>query len=240
MIRLLILCVAMLASNSFAAEIRLASAANFYPTLNKIKLQFEKNTGHKLTIIRGSTGKLYAQIVRGAPYDIFFSADSVRPEKLVSQGKSYKQQSGIYAIGLLALWKPDLDSSQEIREQLMSGKFNKLAIANPRTAPYGKAAVQALKAMELYQQVKNKLVYGENISQTLQFVQSGAADMGLVARAHVKHDMYWEIDSYFHQPIVQKYVILKQSKHPELAMAFIQFMQTPDIQSLIRADGYQL
>jgi len=225
-------------------EIRIATAANFYPTLKKIKKSYEAITDNKLTIIRGSTGKLYAQIVRGAPYDIFFSADSLRADRLVKQGKSLQLEKGkhslVYAQGRLALWRADADSSQELREQLMSGSFSKLAIANPKTAPYGKASVEALKAMELYEEIKHKLVYGENISQTLQFVQSGAVDLGFVARAYVKHDIYWEIDSYHHQPIKQKVILLKQSTEPKVAREFLQYIQSEAIKKLIINDGYEL
>ena len=221
-----------------AIELKVATAANFYSTLNKIKLEYEKNTQHSITIIRGSTGKLYAQIINGAPFDIFFSADSKRVDRLVRKNKTVDGEATIYAVGQLALWRPDINSSQELRQRLMSGDFKKLAIANPKTAPYGRASVQTLKSMELYQSVKNKLVYGENISQALQFVQSGAADMGLVARPHVIHDIYWEVETYLHKPIKQKMVILKQSKQVEIAKDFLASIKSKEIQKLIREEGY--
>lgn len=223
-------------------DLRIATAANFYPTLKKIKHNYEAITNNKITIIRGSTGKLYAQIMQGAPYDIFFSADSARADLLVRKSKTIEinknQKTFVYAVGRLVLWRPDADSSQQLREQLMNNKFKKLAIANPRTAPYGKASIEALKAMEIYESVKHKLVYGENISQTMQFTQSGAADIGLVAMSYAKHDLYWEIDSYLHKPINQKVVLLKQAKHPQVAKEFLQYIQSPAIQKLIAADGY--
>lgn len=228
------------AEKATSVELRIATAANFYPTLTKLKRLYEKQSGHRIIIIRGSTGKLYAQIIRGAPYDIFLSADSHRADKLVKQGKSLNAQSWVYAIGQLALWRADADSSLQLREQLESGNFKKLAIANPRTAPYGKASIQVLKSMELYESVKNKLVYGENISQTYQFVQSGAADIGLVPRAYVKHDMYWEVDTWLHQPVKQKMLILKQTEQPEQAKAFIDFLLSSDGKKIIVADGYQV
>ena len=227
-----------------AAEIRIATAANFYPTLNRIKQSYEAITDNKVIIIRGSTGKLYAQIIQGAPYDIFFSADSARVDKLVKLGKSIdyekNKSSFVYATGQLALWRPDAESSQQLREILNQGDFNKLAIANPKTAPYGKASVEALKAMELYSEVKQKLVYGENISQAMQFVQSGAADIGFVARSYANNDIYWEIDHYLHQSIKQKVLILKQARDVETAKAFLQYMQSPAIKKLIINDGYGL
>ncbi len=225
-----------------ATEIRIATAANFYPTLKKIKQSYEEITKNKVTIIRGSTGKLYAQIIRGAPYDIFFSADSARVDKLVKQGKALEfvenKKSYIYATGALALWQPGADSSQQLRALLMNGEFNKLAIANPKTAPYGKASIEALKTMELYDEIKDKLVYGENISQTLQFVQSGAAELGFVARPYVNNEIHWEIDSYLHRPIRQKVVLLKQAKQIEVAKEFLQYLQSPAIRKIIISDGY--
>lgn len=224
-------------------ELRIATAENFYPTLNKIKNNYEAITNNKITIIRGSTGKLYAQIMQGASYDIFFSADSVRADRLVKKSKtieiSENKQTFVYAIGRLVLWRPDADSSQQLREQLINNKFKKLAIANPKTAPYGKASVEALKAMELYEVVKHKLVYGENVSQTMQLIQSGSADIGLLAIPYAKHDLYWEIDSYLHKPINQKVVLLKQVKQPQVAKEFLQYIQSPAIKKLIAADGYE-
>ena len=235
----------MLSQNTVnAAEIRIATAANFYPTLKKITQSFEDITDNKVTVIRGSTGKIYAQIIHGAPYDIFFSADSARIDKLVKQGKSIDYETGkksfVYAMGRLALWKPDAESSQQLRELLIKGNFNKLAIANPKIAPYGKASIEVLKELELYEEIKHKLVYGENISQARQFVQSGAADLGFVARSHVNTDIYWEVDSYQHKPIKQKVVLLKQSKQIKVAKEFMQYLQSPAIKKVITADGYSL
>lgn len=222
----------------YAGGIRVATAANFYPVLNKIKKRFEEETSHSVTIIRGSTGKLYAQILRGAPYDVFLSADSARVDKLVKQGKSLEGKSYVYAVGQLALWQPDATNSQILREKLFSGEFNKLAIANPKTAPYGKASIEALKTLEIYDNVKDKLVYGENISQALQFVDSGAADIGFIARAYVYDSIYWEVDTYLHKPITQKMIVLKQAKDPQVAELFISYMQSAEIKKLIEANGY--
>lgn len=221
-----------------AAELRIVTASNFYPTLNKIKQEYENTSEDKIKIIRGSTGKLYAQIILGAPYDVFLSADSERADKLVAKGKSYDKKSYVYATGQLALWRADANSSQELREQLYEGRFNKLAIANPKTAPYGRAAIEALKAMELYEEVKDRLVYGENIAQTLQFVQSGAADLGFVAKSYVVDDIYWQIDDYLHNPLQQKMLILKQTKQPDSAKKFIKYIQSDEAKKIISTSGY--
>lgn len=237
---LLVCCLVLIQSTLTAAELRIASAANFYPTLQKITTEYAKQTGHTVTLIRGSTGKLYAQIMRGAPYDVFFSADSQRADKLVENGRSINDVAKIYAIGQLALWKPDAASAEELKQLLQSGEFKKLAVANPKTAPYGKAAIETLKSMGLYAKVKNRLVYGENISQTLQFVESGAADLGFVARSHVNAQIYFSVDNKMHQPIEQKMLVLKQSTEATVAVDFMRFMQTPEVQKIIKQDGYDL
>jgi len=223
-----------------ADEIRVATAANFYPLLSEIKKMYESRSEHRLTIIRGSTGKLYAQIVRGAPFDVFLSADSLRADKLVKLGKALDDKAYIYAIGKLALWKPNADSSMMIKELLTEGQFRKLAIANPKTAPYGKASVEALKAMEIYEDVKNKLVYGENITQTYQFVETGAAELGFVARSYVAGDIYWEVDKYLHKPVNQKMLVIKKSSHKQAAKEFIEYLLSSEAQSLIKASGYDI
>jgi len=227
-----------------AEEIRIATASNFYPTLKKIKLSYEGMTGHKLIIVRGATTNLYAQIIRDEPYDIFFSADSDHVDKLVKQGKSINyekdKKSLVYATGRLVLWRADVDSSQQLREMLNDGYFNKLVIANPKTELYGKASVEALKALELYESVKPKLIYANHISQVRQIVQSGEADIGLVSSSSVNQDIHWEIDSYLHRPIKQKAVILKQSIQFDVAREFLQYIQSPAIKKLITSDGYVL
>lgn len=233
-------CLFLIHTTLLAGELRIASAANFYPTLSKIASTFSETGGDKITIIRGSTGKLYAQIIRGAPYDVFFSADSARADKLVEQGHSFNNSSQVYAIGQLALWSPQSKSAQQLEKLLHSGNFNKLAIANPKTAPYGLAALEALQAMGLYEKVKHKLVYGENIAQTLQFVESGAAELGFVARSHVNEQIFFAIDTQLHQPVTQKMLILKQTKQPALAKRFVEFLQTPEVTEMIKQDGYQL
>ncbi len=223
-----------------ATELRVATAANFYHTLDKIKTEFEKNSEHRITIIRGSTGKLYAQIMHGAPYDLFFSADTARADKLIEAGKADKKFARVYARGELVLWKPESTSPEQLHKRLMSNEFNKLAIANPKTAPYGKAAVETLKELGIYQQVKSKLVYAENIAQAVQYVESGAADIGLVARSLVNDSVYWQVKQQMHEPIEQKMLILKQSNHMTAAKAFYEFMQSQKVIDLIRSDGYSI
>ncbi len=226
-----------------SVTLRLAAAANFYPTLKKIASRYEQKSNNKIRIIRGSTGKLYAQIINGAPYDIFLSADSARVDKLVEQGYGINNKNNrwsiVYAIGQLVLWKPNIANVQKTKQQLLSGNFKKLAIANPKTAPYGKAAVETLKSLGIYDSIKNKLVYGENIAQVMQFVQTGAADIGLLAKSYINKDKVWNIESHMHQPIVQKATILKQTDNINAAQDFMDYMQSDDIIKIILNDGYK-
>jgi len=221
-----------------AEELHVAVAANFYSTANLIKQQFEKENNDTLIIIRGSTGKLYAQIKHGAPYDIFLAADSKRPALLEQENLILHNSRKTYAIGQLALWSKN---NNKPLEQLKQNNFNKLAIANPKIAPYGQASIDTLKYLGLYNQVIKKLVYGENISQAYQFVQSGSADLGLVALSQIKNSnyVYWLPPGNSHQALEQQLVILKSSKHPELARRLSQFILSQDIQELVRQQGYE-
>ena len=221
-----------------AGEVMVATAANFYPTLNRIKPMFEQQTGDTVKIIRGSTGKLYAQIMHGAPYDIFLAADTHRPDLLIKQQKVESSDGKIYARGQLVLWKPGADDGESLKSKLISGEFNKLAIANPKTAPYGRAAIETLKAMGAYEMAKSRLVYAENIAQALHFVQSGAADLGLIAKSLVNNDEYWSVDSTLHEPIEQKMVLTQRGKTNSSARKFFEFMQSDIVQKQIAADGY--
>lgn len=223
-----------------ADELKIASAANFYHTLEKIKTEFEKKSEHRVTIIRGSTGKLYAQIMHGAPFDLFLSADIARADKLIEEAKSVDGFARVYARGQLVLWSPGGESAEAIRQKLISGQFNKLSIANPKTAPYGKAAIDTLESLQLMKQLKGKIVYAENIAQAVQYVESGAADLGLVARSLVNDKTYWSIEEENHTPIEQKMLILKRTEHLSAAKAFYEFMQSEQVLELIRKDGYSI
>lgn len=222
-----------------ANNLRVAVASNFYPTLTLIKTRFEQATPHSLTLIRGSTGKLYAQIVHGAPYDVFLAADVNRPLKLEQADLIVPGSRLSYAYGALALWRPD-STSQNIKQRFDDGLYQRLAIANPKIAPYGAAALQWLAQTTSIESVRPKLVYGENIAQTYQFVDSGSADLGLVALSQViNHSDYWPVDSFRHQPLEQQMVTLKSSLNQSLALEFQQFLQSDPIRQLIRNQGYQ-
>lgn len=221
-----------------ADNLTVAVASNFYPTLNLIKSRFEQAYPHTLTAIRGSTGKLYAQIIHGAPYDVFLAADVKRPIILEQAGKTVTNSRITYAIGALALWRPH-STTRQIEHLFNQGDFRHLAIANPKTAPYGAAAMQWLEQTGRLNSLRPRLVFGENIAQTFQFVDSGSADLGLVALSQlVQQSGYWTIDSNTHQPLEQQMVILKSAHNLPLALQFLQFVQSEPIRQLIQQQGY--
>ena len=158
-------------SSARGEEVRVAVAANFLTTFNAIARQFEDETGHKVLVSPGSSGKLYVQIQNDAPFDLFFSADARRPELLEEEGIAIRGSRFTYAVGRVTLWSPEpLFIKNDGKTVLSQGDFEYLAIANPKTAPYGQAAVQILKALHVWEQLRDRLVYGENIGQAFQFV----------------------------------------------------------------------
>jgi molybdate transport system substrate-binding protein len=225
-----------------AAGIRVAVASNFARAVTTISKRFEANTGHKVTLIFGSTGKLYAQVKNGAPFDAFFAADVRRPELLEKEGLALPGSRFTYAIGKVVLWSPKagyIDSEGNVLEQR---KFRHLAIANPKLAPYGKAAREVLQALGLWDGLRGRLVRGENIVQTFQFVKSGNAELGFVAYSQVKRPghpiegSWWEVPQALYTPIEQQAVLLKKSK---VARAFLSFVRSDEVRELIRDYGYK-
>lgn len=228
---------------SMAAEIRLAVASNFANAITTLAERFESNTGHKVTLIFGSTGKHYAQIKHGAPFDAFFAADVRRPERLEKEGVAVPGSRFTYAVGKLVLWSPKpgyVDAQAQVLEQK---QFHYLAIANPELAPYGKAAQQVLQARGLWDGLQGHIVRGENISQAFQFVKSGNAELGFVAYSQVKRPeqpfegSFWKVPQVLYTPIEQQAVLLKESK---AARAFLLFMQTGEALKIIHEYGYDV
>jgi len=226
---------------SFAEDIRVAVASNFSSAMTTLAQRFEADTGHKVTLIPGSTGKHYAQIKHGAPYDVFLAADTKRPEILEQEGLALPGSRFTYAIGKIILWSPIagiVDSEGKVLEQ---GAFRYLAIANPRLAPYGKAAQQVLQKRGLWGPLKGKIVRGENIGQTFQFVGSGNAEMGFVAYSQLKRPgqsiagSFWEVPESLYDPIEQQAVLLKNNK---AARKFLLFMKSDWARDMIHRFGY--
>jgi len=228
-----------------AAEVKVAVAANFAQTLKEISTVFEKDTGHKLAITQGSTGKLYAQISQGAPFEVFLSADDETPEKLVTEGKAINGTRFTYAIGRLALWSPKPDLVDEGGQVLKTDKFRFLAIANARVAPYGRAAVQVMQKLGVLASIEPRVVQGESITQTFQFVSTGNAQLGFVALSQIndngkiKTGSAWIVPENMHEPLRQDAVLLNPGKDSAAATALLNFLKSEKAKKIIAAHGYQ-
>lgn len=229
-----------------AAEATVAVAANFAEPIKAIAAVLEKTTGHTIRISLGPTGGLYTQIRNGAPFDVFLAADAERPAMLEKEGLTQPGTRFTYAIGKLVLWSAREDRVDSEGAVLRAPDLGKVAIANPRTAPYGAAAVQAMEKLGLRASLQSRLVQGESIGQTFNFVKTGNADVGFVAMAQVlsggrlKEGSMWVVPQDFYQPIRQDAVLLKRGESNEAAQALIRLLQSPDIKDLIRSYGYDL
>ncbi len=230
-----------------AAETSVAVATNFLAPMKQLAQTFEQETGHKLKLSFASSGKLFAQIRHGAPYDLFFSADAEKPQRLVEAGSASAEYHFTYAIGRLALWSNKHHESPLPPEQIKLGDYRKLAIANPKHAPYGRAAKETLMTLKLYEQVRTKLVVGENIGQAYQFIGSGNAELGFVALSQLKQgknkshaSSYWVVPEQMHQPIVQDAVLLKRGSSNAAAHEFLRFIRSDQAKTVLEAYGYRV
>jgi molybdate transport system substrate-binding protein len=226
-----------------ADEVRIAAAANFTSTMNSLKPLFEKQRGHQVVVSYGSTGKLYTQIINGAPFDILLSADDERPLQLEREGYSVPGSRFTYAVGQLTLWSSDPSLVDAKGHVLRGAHFTRLAIANPKTAPYGAAALEVLTALGLHQQVKPRLVQGDNIAQTWQFVATGNAQLGFVAHAQVieaNKGSWWQVPQSLYTPIRQDAVLLKQGAGNPAATAFLDFLRGSAARGVIERSGYAI
>ncbi len=226
-----------------ADEIRVAVASNFRQAMVDLAVRFEAVSGHSLVVSAGSTGKHYAQIINGAPFDAFFSADAERPARLERERRIVPGSRFTYALGKIVLWSPREGFVDPAGRILRSGAFNHLAIANPKLAPYGEAARQVLEGLGLWDALGGKLVRGENIAQTFQFVVSGNAELGFVSRAQLMTPdgsfggSGWEPPQSLYDPIDQQAVLLKETRAGLALMAFVRSQQT---RALIRSYGYDV
>lgn len=226
-----------------ADVLQVAVASNFAPVLEKLAPVFEQKSGHSVTIISGATGQHYTQIVNGAPFDIFLSADAERPQMLEKEGHAITGSTFTYALGKLVLWSNTPDLVDEMGAVLVNGDFKHLAIASPKLAPYGKAAQETLLHMDVWEGLQDRLVQGENITQTLQFVQTENAELGFIAYSQwleIDPDnkgSHWEVPADFYSPIIQQGVLLHDSP---AARDFIAFLQSAEGIAMIRLAGYEL
>lgn len=227
-----------------AAQVQVAVAANFTAPMQVIAADFEKATGHKAQLAFGATGKFYAQIRNGAPFEVLLAADDETPARLEKEGLGVSGSRFTYAIGQLALWsaKPGyVDAKGEVLKQ---GVFAHLALANPKFAPYGAAAVETLTKLGLLGSVENKFVQGENIAQTFQFISTGNAELGFVALSQVveggkiKSGSAWIVPASLHSPIRQDAVVLTKGKDNLAAAALIKFLKTDQARAVIQSYGY--
>ena len=249
MIRVILaLCLFVVTSVNLAAaeEITIAAASNLNFAFREVATEYEQASGNQVRLTFGSSGNFYAQIQNGAPFDLFFSADIEYPQKLEEAGLTVPGSLYQYAVGRIVLWtgyESRIDVTKGI-EALREPTVKKVAIANPKHAPYGRAAVTAMEYFKVYDQVKDKLVLGENISQAAQFIESGACDIGIIALslavtpAMKSKGTYWEIPAGAHLPLEQAVVILKSSKQQESAKQFIAYIKGVQGQEIMRRNGF--
>ena len=228
-------------------QVRVAAAADLKFAMKELAAEFEKQTRTKVDVTYGSSGNFFSQIQNGAPFDLFFSADIEYPRKLETAGLAEPGTLYEYAVGRIAIWMPaeaKLDVAKLGWNALLDSSVKKVAVANPDHAPYGRAAVTALRKAEIYAQVKMKLVYGENVSQAAQFVQSGNAQAGIVAISlalspGMNGGKTWRIPAEMHPAIEQGALVLKSAKNKEAARAFLEFARTKKAHKILTKYGFE-
>jgi molybdate transport system substrate-binding protein len=232
-----------------AQEITVAAAADMSAALPELVDAYTKKTGQTVKLSFGASGNLTNQIENGAPFDIFFSADEQYPQQLIKEGLAFNDTLYRYAVGRLVLWIPN-DSPLVLSElginALLDPSIKKIAIANPATAPYGRAAEATLRHYEIYDHVSSRLVVGESIRQAAQFVESGNAQAGLIALSHAlapalkDRGRYWKVPLDAYPTLNQAAVVLTRSKQPDGARKFLDFLRTPEATSLLTSYGFSL
>ena len=233
------------AGQVLAGDVSVAVASNFSAPMKQLIGQFEMRTGHKVSVAYGGTGQLYAQIRHGAPFDVFLSADQTTPERLMAEGMAVAGSQRTYAVGRLVLWSSGQNVVDSQGKVLRDGDFKHLAIANPKLAPYGRAAIETLQSLGLWQALEKKLVEGKNISQAYQFVVTGNATLGFVAMSQVfahgriARGSGWVVPQRLYAPIRQDLVLLRGAKLNKAANDLIQFIRSPAAEDVIRRFGYQ-
>lgn len=239
-------CLLLLATTAHAEKITIAAAADLKFAMDEIITSFKKSSpGHELEVIYGSSGKFHTQVQQGAPYDLFFSADIKYPQELAKKGMAASEVKP-YAVGRIVIWSNSMDASKITLASLTDPKISRIAIANPRHAPYGKRAEEALKASGLWDTLQPKFVYGENIAHTAQFVQTGNAQVGIIALALAlnptlaRQGGYFLIPDNLHQPLEQGYIITKRAADKPLARQFGEYMGSKPARSIMTKHGFVL
>lgn len=236
-----------LVGTSSAQTINIAVASNALAALKVVSAEFEKQTGHVVQISSGSTGKLYSQIVNGAPYDIFLAANEREPKKLESSHYIVPNSRFTYAMGKLVAWSANnsLENVKNIKSVLTSDSVVRIAIANPKTAPYGLAAQQVMQKLGVWEKLRPKVIHGDNVSQTYQFAMTNNAQVGFVAKSQIQGNRnhsrgsFWEIPAQLYQPIRQQAVVLLRTTHKAVAREFVKFLKSDEVKRILTAQfGY--
>jgi molybdate transport system substrate-binding protein len=228
---------------AWAEDVSVAVAANFSAPAQKMATAFTAATGHKVSLVVGSTGKLYAQIKNGAPFHILLSADDETPTRLVKEGSGVEGSQFTYAVGRLALWSKQV-GVVDAKGEVLRGAVERLAIADPKLAPYGAAAVEVLDKLGLRSTLQSRLVQGESIGQTFQFVSTGNATLGFVALSQIMQDgrltegSAWVVPAELHAPLKQDAVLLQNAKGHVAAKAFLAYLQSEPAKAVMRGYGY--
>ena len=229
-----------------AAEVNVAVAANFTAPMRKIAAAFEQETGHKPVLSYGSTGRFYAQVRNGAPFHVLLAADDETPARMEREGLGVPGSRFTYAVGRLALWSRQAELVDDRGDVLKGRRFERIALAEPKLAPYGAAAIQVLNGMGLTAALTPRFVQGENIAQTYQFVASGNAQLGFVALSQVvadgklTHGSVWIVPANLHRPIRQDALLLNAAKDNPAAVALLAYLRSERARSLLRSFGYEL
>ena len=234
-----------IAGQAQADEVSVAVAANFTAPMQQIAAAFEKDTGHKIVASYGATGKFYAQIKNGAPFELLLAADSETPAKLISENAAVAGSQFTYAIGKLVLWSAKAAVVDAQGEVLKKGGFDHLALANPKLAPYGAAGVEVMKALGVYDTLQARIVSAENITQAYQFISSGNALLGFVALSQVLKDgkiegSSWIVPAKLYKPMRQDALILEKGKDKPAAQALMKYLKSDKARAVIRSFGYDL
>jgi len=237
------LAAALFAAHAMAADVPIAVAANFTEPAKDIAAAFEKKTGNHVVMTFGASGAFFSQIEQGAPFEVFLSADAERPTKLEADGFGLKGTRFVYAYGQLVLWSPTPGLVDPQGVVLSRGNFDHLSIADPAAAPYGAAAVETLKKLNLYDKLQPKIVKGASIAQAFAFVQSKAADLGFVALSQVIKSTggsEWIVPHDDYTPIDQQAILLKPGAADPAAKAYIDFLKSPEALAIIKSYGYEV
>ncbi|TAJ78180.1 MAG: molybdate ABC transporter substrate-binding protein [Gallionellaceae bacterium] len=229
-----------------AGEVNAAVAANFSAPVQQIAELFQKETGHTVKLSFASSGKFYTQIGSGAPFDVLLAADDTIPKRLVQEGKAVEGSRFVYALGKLVLWSAQPGFVDDKGAVLNKGNFEKLAIADPKLAPYGVAAKETLEKLVMWNAMQRKLVKGENITQAYQFVASENAELGFIALSQIMHEgrvtegSWWLVPAGLHKPLRQSAVLLSGAKDNAAAKAFLAFLKSGKAAAIMRGFGYEL